>query len=251
MGPSALQYRAIGRDLAESVRQRFSRLQSGQKPRRGVPAYTLFVNRPMGRLIAAATPHWLSANGMTILAAVLSYGALGALWFLREPRAGWTLVGVVLLLAYVLDSADGQLSRLRGTSSPAGEWLDHVLDGGRIVLLHAGAARVLFEGTHQAGVTAIAAAFGTSAALIYVGGILFDKLAISGASTGAFSLWRSMLMLPVDYGVLCAIFLLLPLSTVFVVAYSVLALANILFCGAFLVTWFRRLNASITSQTPS
>ena len=37
------------------------------------------------------------------------------------------------LFQYVLDSTDGILARLRKESSAAGEWLDHSLDGLRII----------------------------------------------------------------------------------------------------------------------
>ena len=58
------------------------------------------------------------------------------------PQAGsiWTVIlGVVvvlLLLGYAVDSADGQLARLRSGGSLAGEWLDHCLDVVKVSALH-------------------------------------------------------------------------------------------------------------------
>ena len=47
------------------------------------------------------------------------------------------IVAVVLLqLGFAFDSADGQLARLKGGGSPAGEWLDHVVDSARHLLFH-------------------------------------------------------------------------------------------------------------------
>ncbi len=40
---------------------------------------------------------------------------------------------LMLLIGYAFDSADGQLSRLTGRSSPAGEWLDHMVDATKVV----------------------------------------------------------------------------------------------------------------------
>ncbi|MFP3386663.1 CDP-alcohol phosphatidyltransferase family protein, partial [Tritonibacter sp. SIMBA_163] len=39
-------------------------------------------------------------------------------------------------VGYAFDSADGQLARLRGGGTPAGEWLDHVVDSIKTTALH-------------------------------------------------------------------------------------------------------------------
>ena len=49
-------------------------------------------------------------------------------------------VSLLLLLGYALDSADGQLARVRGGGSKAGEWLDHVADIAKISSLHSAVA---------------------------------------------------------------------------------------------------------------
>ncbi len=48
---------------------------------------------------------------------------------------------------------------------------------------------------------------------------------------------RSVIMLPVDYGMTCLAFLLLPLPGVFLGVYAVLAAAHVLMCAAFLPKW--------------
>ena len=48
---------------------------------------------------------------------------------------------------------------------------------------------------------------------------------------------RSAATLPVDYGVTCLAFLLLPWPRVFLAAYLVLAAAHVLMCAAFLPKW--------------
>ena len=45
-------------------------------------------------------------------------------------------VALLFALGYGLDSADGQVARVTGASSPAGEWLDHVVDSIRVPSVH-------------------------------------------------------------------------------------------------------------------
>ena len=76
--------------------------------------------------VRAALPTSLSANGMTALS--IAAGLAGAV-LLRfdDPRA--TAAGCGLMLLYgVLDCADGQLARARGTSSRLGRILDGASD---------------------------------------------------------------------------------------------------------------------------
>ncbi|HVV49787.1 MAG TPA: CDP-alcohol phosphatidyltransferase family protein [Polyangia bacterium] len=67
-------------------------------------------------------------------------------------RAGWgaLLGGVgVLELSYVLDCADGQLARLKGTSSPVGAHLDFLMDELKAFTLVAAVAVRLWMPAHQ------------------------------------------------------------------------------------------------------
>src|SRR5215217_2013344 len=112
-------------------------LAAAQKPSAGTPAYSRFVNRRIGRYLAAAaflagrTPNQVSvASGLCSLLGIILLATVGP----NLPLA--VLVTALLLLGYALDSADGQLARLRGGGSPLGEWLDHMIDCVKIVLLH-------------------------------------------------------------------------------------------------------------------
>ena len=61
----------------------------------------------------------------------------------RRAHAGWTgraAVAIAMALALVLDTADGRLARLQGTSSAFGRWLDQFLDELADVALHAAIA---------------------------------------------------------------------------------------------------------------
>jgi phosphatidylglycerophosphate synthase len=237
---------------ADDFRGRFNSLRQAQKKRRGVPLYTLYVNRPAGRIIAAASPAWMTPNGLTAIGGVLTYGALIALMFFVDGGPASALVGVALVLGFFFDSADGQLARLRSAGSVSGEWLDHVLDSGRIVLLHIATLWffVRTEAMDETLAVLVCTAFALAATLVFFAGTLFEKhdalhgekkASTSASAPAAASLQstvRSALMLPVDYGVTCAMFLLLPWPAVFVPVYVVLAVVKVLSTSAFLAKWY-------------
>ena len=60
-----------------------------------------------------------------------------------------TATALALAAALVLDTADGRLARLQGTSSAFGRWLDHVLDELADVALHAAIAWSVFQSSRQ------------------------------------------------------------------------------------------------------
>ena len=87
----------------------------------------LYFFRPAAYLfVRMALPTPLSANGMTLLSILC--GLAGAVLFrFTEPRT--VLVASCLTLLYgILDCADGQLARARGTSSRLGRILDGMSD---------------------------------------------------------------------------------------------------------------------------
>ncbi|OAX67752.1 hypothetical protein A5N15_01010 [Rothia kristinae] len=46
------------------------------------------------------------------------------------------IAALLFALGYAMDSADGQVARVTGASSPGGEWLDHVVDSVRVPAIH-------------------------------------------------------------------------------------------------------------------
>ena len=91
--------------------------------------------RPLGYAIA----RWLAGTRVTadqVTIAGLAVGLIaGHLFVYADPRLN--CLGVALFVSSdVLDSADGQLARLRGTSSRAGRMLDGVADNLRFVNLY-------------------------------------------------------------------------------------------------------------------
>src|SRR5215213_8858275 len=120
-----------------SFRESLYRLKSAQKSSRGAPIYSRVVNRPLGRLFAAlAHKVGLSPNDVTAVSAVCTFTGIVFLALLPPSWSTALLVATLLVLGYALDAADGQLARLRGGGTLAGEWLDHVIDSFKIATLH-------------------------------------------------------------------------------------------------------------------
>jgi phosphatidylglycerophosphate synthase len=225
-------------------------LRAAQKTAKGVSLYSRYVNRPLGRVGAAAAHRaGLRPNQVTALSAALSLAAVAGV---ALARPSWPLALAVyagLVLGFALDAADGQLARLRGESSAAGEWLDHVVDCAKITALHA-AVLISFHRFFDLpgdGWLLVPLVFQLAAVLIFFGGLLTDKLTPRAARPGPGSpppsRLRAVALLPVDYGTLCLVFLLLGDERAFRFAYTALCGAYVLFCAAFSVKWFRELSA--------
>ncbi|RKS71336.1 phosphatidylglycerophosphate synthase [Motilibacter peucedani] len=211
------------------------RLGSVQKSTVGVPAYMRWVNRPVGGLLAVVSHRLgLTPTQVTGVSALLSFGGILALATLRPSALTAVLVGLALALGFAFDSADGQLARLRGGGTLAGEWLDHVVDAVKSSSLHAAVAISLYRFTdldHPA-VLLLPLAYGVVGLTQYFGMMLRDQLlrtrkvpAPAGTPRPApeqGSLLKAVLLLPVDYGVLCLVFFLLAWTTAFLWAYGAL-----------------------------
>ncbi|THA27856.1 CDP-alcohol phosphatidyltransferase family protein [Streptomyces sp. RKND-216] len=224
-------------------------MREAQKSAKGVSLYSRCVNRPTGRVLAAgAYRAGLTPNQVTGISAAFSFAGIGAL---AAFPPSWTLAFAVyaaLVVGFAFDSADGQLARLRRESSVAGEWLDHVVDCGKITALHAAVLVAFFRffDLPDPAWLLLPLGFQFAAVVIFFGGLLTDKLKpgpAPGAPRPAPSALRAVVLLPVDYGVFCAVFLLLGSETAFRTGYAVLAAAHAAFLVAFCVKWFRELSA--------
>ena len=114
----------------------------------------LLWNRFVARPLAAVALVPLQATRVTpnqvTLATLLIFVASGAVLVLDGRWVG-LLIGVGLLeLAYVFDCVDGQLARLRGTSTPIGAHLDFLMDELKAFLLVAAVAARLWRADGQA-----------------------------------------------------------------------------------------------------
>lgn len=225
--------------ITSDVRASYQHLAAAQKSGHGVPWYMRVVNRRLGRAIAAvgarlgATP-----DAMTAASAVLFLLGAAALVLLDPGVVVALLVVLLLQLGFAFDSADGQLARLTGGGSPAGEWLDHVVDAGRVLVLHLATAVALYRHTDlAAGWLLLPLAFALVASVRFFAQILAEQLTASRPGTAMPGGRRSgWIQTPADAGVINAVYLLWPWLPVFLGAYGLLAVAN----GVLLLATLRR-----------
>ncbi len=232
-------------DFSNALRQ----LSGVQKPARGVPVYTRFVNRPVGRVLAAmAHSLGLSPNHVTAASALATFAAVATVSVYPPSHALGPWVTLALLFGFALDSADGQLARLHRSASPSGEWMDHVVDCAKLLGIHAAVLISFyrfFDLPHPALLLA-PIGFQFAAVLLFFGATLTDQLRRRGAAepvgpATAPSTVRGMALLPVDYGLLCLIFLSLGNQKLFLALYVALLAAHMVLVPAFLAKWFREL----------
>ncbi|WP_307377119.1 CDP-alcohol phosphatidyltransferase family protein [Microbacterium sp. W4I20] len=208
------------------------------------------MNRPVGRVFAAlAYRIGLSPNGVTAVSAVFTFS--GILVLALVAPGWWTglLVWLLLAIGYALDSADGQVARLQGGGSLAGEWLDHFIDAIKIVSLPIATAIGLFRFADvPTSYLLVPLGFAVVATATFFGMILNDLLKSSkgipsSAQSGGGGALRSVILLPVDYGIVCLVYVLWGWSTVFVYAYAFFFAAALAFCLLAAVRWFRAMRA--------
>lgn len=233
----------------QGFRETMKTLRSAQKGHaRGAPAYSVYVNRRIGRVLAALAHGWgLTPNQVTAVSALHTFTAIVLL--ATVPVSVWLgiLVAVLLVLGYAWDSADGQVARLRGGGSVAGEWLDHFVDAAKISSLHLAVAIGLFRFVPDLPpvVLLLPLCFSAVATTTFFGMLLNDLL--KGArgipsthARGGGTVRRSLLLLPTDFGMLCLSFALWG-TPVFLPVYGALALVSTLFLAAASVRWFREM----------
>lgn len=230
-------------------RDALARLGQVQKSGRGAAPYSRWVNRGMGRVWAAlAYSLGMRPNAVTLVSATFTFSAL-LLVMTVEPSAGLgVLVTVLLLVGYSLDAADGQLARLTGGGSIAGEFLDHFVDAVKVNVFHIAILVSLYRfGDAPDWSLANAVAFQALSALMFFGMIFMGLLrTVSGQpSRGSDRSGRlqSIAVIPLDYGLLCMLFLLMAWPGAFRVAYAVLFALNLLLLFGALAKWGREVHA--------
>jgi len=236
---------------AETYRQTVQRLSSAQKTAaRGAPAYSIYVNRRVGRYLAAgAYQLGLTPNMVTGVSAVFTFAGIVLLAVGQPTWMLGTSVWLLLALGYAFDSADGQVARLRGGGSPSGEWLDHVVDSVKISSLHLAVLVTAF--THFALSSPVwllvPIGFTVVAAVSFFAMILNDLLKAKHGSGAAparpSTVWRALLGAPTDYGFLCFSFVLLGIPWLFFAVYALLFVANSGYLVLALIKWFRDMGA--------
>lgn len=226
-------------------------LRGAQKSAAGVPAYTRYVNRPLGRAAAAvAYTLRLSADQVTILSGTVSFVSLVALALFEPSLALGLAVACGLVVGYILDSADGQLARLRRGGSPAGEWLDHVVDSARMPSVHLAVLIGLYRFGGDLPVSYLLIPLGYLLVTVvrFFALILAEQMhrnlesgAMSAPATPSDSALRSLLGLPADFGVLCIAFVVWGNTELFAICYGMLFVANAVLMFASLIRRHREL----------
>ncbi|QRZ61173.1 CDP-alcohol phosphatidyltransferase family protein [Rothia sp. ZJ932] len=226
---------------ARSVRPRgfkdtLAALNSAQKPGIGVPAYTRWVNRHVARVFAAAAVKFgITPNGVTAISAGFSALGLLVLLFAAPTVVTGFLVALLFALGYALDSADGQVARVTGASSPAGEWLDHVVDSVRVPSVHLAVLVGFVRYSEHWAFTGwqlwwLPMAFTVVTVGHFMSQILAEQLRnnrkTAAPPTGG--PLRSFVNLHMDAGTLCWIFVFWGFGLGFIVVYGVLFAGNLL-----------------------
>ncbi len=235
----------------ESYSQSLARLASAQKSSSGAPAYSRFVNRRLGRYLAAlayqlgATP-----NQVTAVSALFTFAGIAVIAFVPVSVLGAVAVVLLLVAGYALDSADGQLARLRGGGSPSGEWLDHVIDATKIGTLHLAVFLSFLRAPQgREAVLGVPLVYMVVAAVAFFAIVLTDLLrraenvrtGVPTRGSRSTSALYSLAVVPTDYGLMCLSFILLAWPLGFTVVYLGFFAANTLYLVLALPKWFREL----------
>lgn len=225
--------------IAESLRQ----LRSAQKSPKGAPLYSVLVNRPLGRLFAAtARRAGLTPNAVTGISGLFTFVGI---FTLALGRPGWLTgcaIAALLVIGYALDAADGQLARLTGGGSLFGEWLDHVVDAGKIVSLHAAVAIMAYRYLPGPRFWLIVPLVLAVASVVHFFGFLLTELLVRTTNTpgkrgGSFSPAMALAKLPTDYGLLCLTFATLGSAVLFMTIYTVITVCTAAYTFVVLLRW--------------
>ena len=238
------------RGARPGLEETLGRLRAAQKGHaRGAPAYSVYVNRRIGRLLAAfAFRAGLSPNQVTALSALHTF--VGIALIATVPNDPWVgfAAAALLVLGYAWDSADGQVARLSGGGSIAGEWLDHFVDAIKISTLHLAVAIGLYRFAPEIPRVwlLVPLAFSAVATTTFFGMLLNDLLkgargVPSTHARGGGTFTRSMMLLPTDFGVVCLVFVLWGAPILFLWAYGTLFVFAALFLVAAAAKWFREM----------
>lgn len=237
-----------GAGRSSSYTENLTRLAHHQKSGRGIPPYSRYINRPLGRRFAAMFGCTrLSPNAVSAISFMFSAAAIVAMATVRPTPIVGVAIAATLVLGYALDSADGQLARLSGGGSVLGEWVDHTFDvmkiaGFHLALVVAAVTQPTPFGSFPAW---MAGTFEFVAVTVFFVLILTDQLrrqqqraTKKSTPAGGPILW---LTLPVDWGFQCLWMCTFGFPKVFWAGYAVLLGANGLYLAASIVLKAREL----------
>lgn len=232
-----------------SYTQAAAALERAQKSNKGAPAYSRFVNRKLGRYLAAGAYRMgLTPNQVTMISAAFTFSGIALIALVPPSPLLGVAICAALVVGYALDAADGQLSRLLRKSSVAGEWLDHVIDSLKVSSLHLAVLVAVYR--HFALPEAfllVPIGFAAVAAVLFFTSILNDLLrrtkSVPREHEANPSIVRALLVAPTDYGLLCVVFLLFGFAEAFAAVYTLLFLGTAGYLALGLVKWFKDMGA--------
>lgn len=233
-------------------------LEASQKTSKGAPAYSRFLNRPLGRVLAAAAHvAGLTPNQVTAISAAFTFTAIALIALVEATPVTAAIIVFLLAVGYAFDAADGQLARLRGGGSAAGEWLDHTVDVVKEATIHIAVlvnwAR--FEDYSDSRML-IPVSFGAAVTVLFFCTTLTDQIrrASRGQTRmimkgeGSSSILYSLAVAPVDYGILIVSFALFWWAQGYFAVYTTLFVLTVAFLALALPKWFRELTSLSESQ---
>ncbi len=234
-----------------SIKNNYNSLSRSQKKGAGTPAYTRFINRFLGRLIASFLAEFnISPNTISVVSGLITISSF-ILFLIIPTITFWHSLILVLLLyfGYALDSADGQLARLLKKQSKHGDWLDHTFDAVKIPLSQGVAAfyivtNLTFLSTKHIIFYLMIISL---ACANYMSGILKSKLLVSNNKSfyndksKSSNIFRSFITLPLDYGIFISMFLFTYNTKLFFVIYSLWGIVFILYSLLLLLKSWREL----------
>lgn len=230
----------------QGFRHAHAALASAQKSGAGVPWYMRDVNRRLGRVLAAAAAQTRATPDHVTAASFAAFLGGAALLVAVPPGIAMAVAAMLLLqLGFALDSADGQLARLRGTGSLAGEWLDHVVDSARHLGLHLAVLIGLYRFADVPDVVLlIPIAFALASTVRFFAQILAEQLARRDPPAGPgsvprFGVW---IQAPADAGLLNLVVVLWAWATPFLWVYGAMAALNVVLVLATVVRRHRELS---------
>lgn len=234
-----------------SIREGYLQLRTAQKSSRGAPLYSVAINRPLGRLLAAVAHHFgMTPDQVTMVSGLFTFTGIAAIAVLPPVWGTGLFVSLALVLGYALDAADGQLARLRGGGTLTGEWLDHVLDSFKNATLHLAVLVMMYRHFEVSEVWLVVPIAFAAVTVVHFFGMLLTELltrtaylraGVQPVRTRSGSVVMSVMKLPTDYGLLCLVFLLLGAHLVFQWVYLALAVATAVYTALVTRVWHRRL----------
>lgn len=109
--------------------------------------WNTYVARPMAAALLVPLQRTRITPNQVTFASLLVFAAAVAILITQNGHRGLWLAVIVIELSYVLDCVDGQLARMRGTSTTVGAHLDFLMDEIKAFLLVAGAGVRLWRDT--------------------------------------------------------------------------------------------------------